>query len=170
MRGFVTGLFLAFLPVAIGLSGEIPNRLPQARVGEWLLFQDVSGERSGEYTRFSIVDIKGEGDDKVLILRIEKLAGAEDGGDDVRDIEIRPSGFAGRIAELEKKATQITRGALTVRDSELDVVEVAFTDDDGVREFRLWVSDSAPIGGLVKTWCSDPDFPAAELVDYGFQP
>ena len=170
MRGFVIGLFLAVLPVAAGFSGEIPNRLPRARVGEWLLFRDVSGERSGEYTRFSIVDSRGEDDDKVLVLRIEKLAGAEDDGDDVRDIEIKPAGFTERVAELEKKATHITPGTLTVKDSEMAVVEVVFNDDDEDREFHLWISESAPIGGLVKTWCSDPEFPAAELVDYGFQP
>ncbi|MDR1521057.1 MAG: hypothetical protein LBU23_13090 [Planctomycetota bacterium] len=169
MRTSILAILLAAGLATAVRAGDIPNRLPEAKVGEWLLFQDVSGARAGEQTRFSVVDIQGEGDDKTLTMRMEKF-GPDGTEEESRDIEIKLDRFASRMAALEDKAKQISRERLTVKDKEFQVVAIAWDDDDPEREIRLWISPELPIGGLVKSWSSDPEFPAAELVDYGFQP
>ena len=167
MRIAVLATILA-MAAALGLAADIPNRLPMAETGEWLLLRVVSGEKAGELVRFSVCETRGDGDDRVVVMRMEKLD--QDGSiSESRDIESPVARHAERLAELEAKAKQISRERMTVKDREITVVAVTWDDDEGSREFKLWVSGELPIGGVVKSWSSDPDFPAAELVDYGFR-
>ncbi|MCL2000870.1 MAG: hypothetical protein FWG74_05505 [Planctomycetes bacterium] len=167
MRGIMTVFALTMLTVgAVAADGSLPNRLDQVKAGEWLLLKDVSGARIGELTKFSVSEVKGEGADKVVVMTIDRYH--DEKIEETRDIEIPVSRYAERMAGLEARAKQIGRERLTIKDREIVVVTVTWDDDREPREIKLWLSDELPIGGLAKSWSSDPDFPAAELVDYGF--
>ncbi|MDR1535849.1 MAG: hypothetical protein LBU64_12275 [Planctomycetota bacterium] len=165
------GCLLALLLAAAGAggrAGEIPNRLAKARIGEWALFQDVSaGEHSGDLTRFSVVDIRDGGEARTLVVRMEKL-GPEGTAEESRDLEMILDEADRRTEELAARAKQVVSGQLLVGEREFPVVEVAWDDEDDSREIKIWLSEELPIGGLAKTWSSDPEFPAFELIDYGF--
>ncbi len=169
LRGLMAALLFVALAAAGTSAGEIPNRLDQVKAGEWLLMRDVSGARTGELTKFSVSAVKGEGADKVLTLKIERY-GPDEKVQETKEIEIPVSRYTERMAGLESKAKQIGRERLTVKGKEIPVVTVTWDDDKEPREFKLWLSDELPIGGVAKSWSSDQDFPAAEVEDYGFQP
>ena len=78
-----------------------------------------------------------------------------------------------RSAGLRQRATSIEPGFVMIKDREIPVVAVSFSGDgkDGSganREFIIWLSNEIPAGGIAKTWCSDADFPQAEVIDFGF--
>lgn len=152
---------------AAAADGDLPNRLEKAKAGEWLLFRNVSGERDDRLTKYSIVEVKGEGDDKVVVLRIEHL-GAEGEATESRDVEINMAKYRERRAGILDRAKQISSERLTIKDKEMPVTAVIIDSEDGKSEFKFWVSADLPVNGLVKTWSSDPEFHAIELIDYGF--
>lgn len=168
MRGLLTALLLALASVgAVAAAGELPNRMDKVKAGEWLLVKDVSGSRAGELTKFTVAEVKGAGADKVVVMKIERF-GPDEKVQETRDVEIPVARYAERMAGLEAKAKQIGKERLTIKGKEIPVATVTWDDDKEPREFKLWLSEDLPIGGLAKSWSSDPEFPAAELVDYGF--
>lgn len=168
MRGIVLMCAaLLFAGAAAAADGDLPNRLEKAKVGEWLLFRDVSGDRNGELSKYSIIDVKGEGDAKTVVMRIEHL-GPENEVVESRDVEIVLKQYNERRAGIMDRAKQIGRERLMVKDVEMPVTAVTIDSEDGGREFKFWVSTDLPVSGLVKTWSSDPGFRAIEIVDYGF--
>jgi len=161
---FVAAVMLCGLTIAA--EGVIPRRLAEAKAGEWVLLRDVSGENAGETIKFTVVEIK-DGEDKVVSMRSERYG--EDGTViETKDFEFPLSKYLERTEKLEDKAKQIGRERLTVKDKEIAVTAVSWDDEEETREYKLWISEDIPVGGIVKTWSSDPDFPAAELIDFGF--
>ena len=160
-------MILGVVGAANAADDAIPHRLARAKVGEWVLLRDVSGDRAGETTKFSVTEVKGSGDEAIVVLKKEEFD--RDGkAADTKDIEIPIARYNTRIAGLEDKAKQISRERLMVKDKEITVVAVTWDDEENSRELKIWVSDEIPTGGIVKTWSSDPEFPAFELIDYGF--
>lgn len=163
MRLFATAIFaLALTGLALGV--EMPDRLPKAKAGEWVVMQDVSGSGSGGKATITVAEVRGSGTDAVVVLKIDR-----DGGES-RTIEIPMSGHDARRAELLDKAKQISQERMTVKGREFPVTAISWDDtkDDTHREFKLWLSDEIPVMGMVKSWSSDPDVPAGEVVDFGF--
>lgn len=147
----------------------LPRNLATAEVGEWTLMKDIAGETRGETTRYSVVEVRGDGEDKVVVLRRERY-GDDNTVVETRDLDIPVARYSQRLADLEGKAKQVSRENLTVKEEEVPVYAVTWDhvgEDGESQEIKLWLSPSVPVGGLVKSWSSDPAFPAAELVDYG---
>ena len=168
MRTFFA-VILTFAVLAAGASaaeGGIPNRLNKAKVGEWVVLQDVSGEGRGERTRVSVI----KATDDAVTIRREFL---DDADAESKEHEINFDRYNKRLSDLEAKAKQISRERLTIKDKEFMVQAVSWDGEDpedaeNRREFKIWVSSDLPIGGIAKIWSSDPNFPASEVVDYGF--
>lgn len=168
------GILLAFAALAmfaaqaVAADGAIVNRLDKAKVGEWVMMQDVSGDSVGEKTKVEVIAVR----DGMVVIKREHYD--ENGAvSDSKEHEIKLDRYAQRMADLQEKAKQISRERLTVKDKEMTVQAVSWDDEDpddadARREFKIWVSEDLPIGGIAKTWSSDPGFPAAEVIDYGF--
>ncbi|MCD8351335.1 MAG: hypothetical protein LUC93_12070 [Planctomycetaceae bacterium] len=164
---FLTLVAVSFAAVAMAAETTIPNRLDQVKAGEWVLMQDVSGgDRAGERNRISVVSVA----DGVINLKREHYA-ADGSLIETKEHSLDIARMKERQAGLQTRATSITPGFITVKDQEIAVVAVAFkgeNGDDAEREFMIWLSPDLPISGLAKTWCSDAEFPQAEVVDDGF--
>lgn len=164
-------VFLAVLVLGPAMAGEtaIPDRLDQIKAGEWVLMRDVSGgARAGETNRITVV--KADADS--ITFRREHYA-ADGSLIESKERGMDKARMRERGADLQKKAKSIEPGFMTVKDTEIPVVAVAFDgeDEDDVaasREFIVWVSPELPASGVAKTWCSDADFPQAEVIDFGF--
>lgn len=161
--------FAVLASVAAAADGAIPNRLGKAKVGEWAMLQNVAGDDIGRKTKVSVIEVK----DGVVVIKRE-LFNADGTPDEVIQHEIPLERYNARLADLEGKAKQISRERLTVKDKEFSVVAVSWDGDAGedgapAPEFKIWVSADLPIGGIAKIWSSSPDFPAADVVDYGFE-
>ena len=170
MRTIALSLLLAIglLVPAASAESAIPSRLDKAKAGEWVVMRDISVGGEEEIMRISVSAVR-EGNPKVVVLKRERLA--PDGSvEESKEMELDLDSYAERVRGLEDKAKQISRERLTVKDKELTVYAVSWDDerDDVVREFKIWVSEDLPIGGIAKFWCSDPEMPSAEVVDYGF--
>ncbi|MCD7896824.1 MAG: hypothetical protein LUG50_09150 [Planctomycetaceae bacterium] len=162
-------LCLAVATTAAAVDGpEIPNRLPQAKAGEWVLMQGTSGDNMGVRNRVTVTAVK----DGVVSLKRERLA--PDGTvEETNAFDLNLERMASRNADLREHATAINTETIFVKDKEFSVVAVSWKGDpaedgSGEREFKIWLSPDLPVGGLAKTWSSDHDFPSSEIVDYGF--
>lgn len=167
-RTLLTLAAIAVLTVAASAAeGSIPNRLGKAKAGEWVMMQNVAGDGAGTKTKVSVTEVK----DGVVFIKRE-IFDRDGNVEDEFQHEIPLDRYDARLAELEGKAKQISRERLAVKDKELSVVAISWDGDpeEGKpeREFKIWVSEELPIGGIAKTWSSDNDFPAAEVIDYGF--
>lgn len=169
MLGVLSVFLLSTLTVAAA-DGFVPNRLAQAKVGEWTLMRHISGEHAGELIRFIVADRKGTGDDAVVVLRRERL---DENGEvaDEREFELNLEKLSQRMAGIEDKAKQTSRERMTVKDKEMVVYAITWDQesrrDGNTYEMKMWVSEEVPVGGMVKNWSENPRFPASELVDYG---
>ncbi|MCD8139669.1 MAG: hypothetical protein LUE17_07815 [Planctomycetaceae bacterium] len=164
---FLTVAAVCFATFAMAADATIPNRFDQVKPGEWIVMQDVSGgDRAGERNRISVVSVA----DGVITIRREHYA-ADGSLIETKEHALDIARITERQAALQTRATSITPGFITVKDKEIPVVAVAFKGENGEdadREYMIWVSADLPLGGLAKTWCSDAEFPQAEVVDYGF--
>lgn len=157
---------LMFLTLAASAAdGSIPNRMDKVKAGEWVMMLNVSGAEAGEKIKVSVAEVK----DGAVVIKRETF-NADGSSGEVEQREIALSRYNERLSELEGKAKQISRERLTVKDKELSVVAVTWDREaEGeTHEFKIWVSEELPIGGIAKTWSSDQEFPAAEVIDYGF--
>lgn len=164
-------VFLAVLVLGPAMAGEtaIPNRLDQIKAGEWVLMQDVSGgDRAGETNRITVV----KADADTITFKREHYA-ADGTLIESKERDMDKARMRERAAGLQRDAKSIEPGFMMVKDKEIPVVAVAFDGEDqddveAKREFIIWVSSELPASGVAKTWCSDADFPQAEVIDYGF--
>lgn len=170
MRRLALSLIICLSVAGTALSTDsvVPFRLPHAKVGEWALFLDTSGSKPGEQFRFSVSEVKGSGADSVVVILYERFDPAGELTDE-REIELNLAEMEKRSQELEDKAKQISRERMTIKDQEMTVWAISWDDEDNDREFKIWISEDLPVGGLAKSWSSDPEIPAAELIDYGFE-
>lgn len=163
--------FLSALALPAPAADKLTMPLLTAKVGEWTVHRDVSGDKTGEMTRYKLVDRSGSGDDEAVTIRREVL-GDDGKALEMRDIQINLARYKQRVQGLEEKAKQISFERMQVKDREVETVAVTWDQDseDGQsREFKIWTSKDVPLGGMVRFWCSDPAFPATELVDYGWE-
>lgn len=161
-------LLLAAAPLSAGETA-IPDRFDSIKAGEWMMMRDVSGgDREGERNKISVVKVDGD----VLLMRREHFA-ADGSLIETKDREMSIAGMRGHFAGIQSIAKSIEPGFITVKNQEIPVVVVAFADEDESgagekRDFIIWISEKLPVNGVAKTWCSDAEFPQAEVIDYGF--
>ncbi len=141
--------------------------IPAEGIGEWALMEDVSGD-AVERTKFTLLRIDGES----FTVKREHM---DESGAVVETMEhtVSFADYNKRLEGMAARAKEVTREFVIVKDREIPVTAVHIVSDtkDGNgddREFKLWISDEIPLGGLAKTWSSDPAFPSAEVVDFGF--
>ncbi len=157
---------------AIAMAGDyvLPNRMADVKVGEWVILSETSGPSMGDRERFTVVEIKGEDEFKTVVVRRERIA--DDGSvTEQNDLEINLARFQDRLHEMEDKAKQVSRERMVVDNRDLALWSVSWereNEDGEMHEYKMWVSEDLPVGGLYKTWSSDPNFPALELMDCGF--
>ena len=165
---FAAALMLSAAPAVAG--DIIPIPLVTAKVGEWVLLRDVSGDKAGALVRYTVSERTGTGDDEKVVLRRETL-GQDGDAEETRTIDINLAHYKERFHSLEDKAKQISRERMRVKDNEINVIAVAWDHEDEktgeTREFKIWLSDELPVGGMARFWCSDPAFPATEITDFG---
>ena len=172
MRRIVLSAVLAIVcSAAVAADSAVPNRLPQAKAGEWVLMVDITGENAGEKMKVSVVEVR-EGTPKVVVLRRDRIA-ADGTSTQEGVLELNLDRYAERMAGLEEKAKQVSRERLTIKDREFTVQAISWDGDtpdaDGKpREFKMWLTEELPIGGMAKFWSSDPEVPSIEVIDYGF--
>lgn len=168
MRTMLLTLF-AIAVCTVAVAGEsFPNRMDQAREGEWVLMREVSSADSDERVRMTVTKVA---DGKISVRR-EHLD-ADGKIFESKDYDLTLESYNQRMEGIKSRARSITNEFLVINDTEFDVVAVEFTGEsktaDGEeRDFKIWFSEKLPIGGIAKIWSSDPDFPSAEVVDFGF--
>lgn len=155
MRKILTALLVTlFFMAAVAAADAIPDRLSQAKAGEWVLMTDTSDASSGEKVKFTAVEVR-PGDPGVLVLKREHFT-ADGTVDESREIEVPFDRQAKRMADLKEKAKQISTERLWVKDKEFTVTAVSWDDDKGEggepREFKMWLSEELPLGGVAKFW------------------
>ncbi len=168
MRTVILTFAAAFLFAAAARAVDIPNPLADAVPGEWVLMEDVSGEETGERTKVTLTAIDAER----FTICLEHIDA--DGAVVERNEHTFPlAEHNRRMAEMAANAKETAEDFVFIGDAEYPTVSVHVVTDDkdadgNAREFKLWISDSLPIGGLAKTWSSDPKLPDAEVIDFGF--
>lgn len=168
MRTMIMTLLAVVVCAAAVAEDSFPNRMSQAKVGEWVLMEDVSGADVGEKTKVTVTKVE----DGVVTVKREHL---DDSGAvvETKEHEIALDRYNERMDSIKGRATAITEDFVVIKDKEYPVTAVEFvsqskTEDGEDREFKIWFTDQLPIGGIAKTWCSDADFPSAEVIDFGF--
>jgi hypothetical protein len=171
MKTYICLLFAAL--VLTGVAGAedavFPNRLRNAVVGEWAILMDTAGPEIGNRERVVVVDVAGDGDEKAVVIRREPIdddGTVGEGG----EVEINLARFADRMREMTDKAKEIESVEMLVGDSELTMWSMMWekeAEDGQTYEYKVWVSEELPVGGLFKTWSSDPEFSAVEMIDCG---
>lgn len=158
--------------VLLGLAGAasaanfnlVPNALRYAKVGEWVLLQNV--ENPKDQVKVSIISRECEGSEGVVVIKREEYA--EDGTvADVKERRIKMSRYQERLDKLDQRADRISREKMTIADREITVYVIEWEDTEKDREIKIWLSYDIPAGGFVRIWSSDPEFPTYELVEYG---
>ncbi len=147
---------------------QIPNRLPQAKVGEWVLMQNVSGDNQGDTVKITVTKVENG----AVTVKREHLD-ADGNVTSVKEHDMNLAKINARVADLQKKAKFIGEETLYIKDQPFETVAVAWDGDENDdkkagRQFKLWVSPKLPIGGMAKSWSSDSKFPSYEVLDYGF--
>ncbi len=147
---------------------QIPDRLPQAKVGEWVLLQNVSGDNQGDKLKITVTKVQNS----TVTVKREHLD-ADGKVTDSKEHDMNLAKIKDRVADLQKKATSIGEETVYIKERPVATVAVAWDGDDNNdrmagRQFKLWVSDKLPIGGMAKSWSSDSKFPSYEVLDYGF--
>jgi hypothetical protein len=170
MRTFVLSFLTAalFAASAATAADTVPNRIAQAKAGEWVLMEDVSGEESGELTKVTLIAIDAE---SFTVLR--EHIDAEGNVVESKEHVVKLADYNRRMDGMAARAKEITSEFVFIGEKEYPVTAVHIVsetkDENGAeREFKIWISEELPIGGVAKTWSSDVDFPSAEVVDFGF--
>lgn len=142
----------------------VPNALRYAKVGEWVLLQNV--ENPKDQVKVSITSRECEGREEVVVIKREEFA--EDGtAADVKERRIKMSRYQERLDKLDQRADRISREKMTIADREITIYVIEWEDTEKDREIKIWLSYDIPAGGFVRIWSSDPEFPTYELVEYG---
>lgn len=168
-------LFFGFAAFAADNAGgassggiAIPNPLADAKAGEWVLMEDVSGEESGEAIKVTLVAV----DDASVTMRIEDIDA--DGVVAATREHVIPRAFFDKGREdMRKNLIEVTDDFVVIKGKEYPVVAVRYTAHIPARggdpvEFKMWISDEIPVTGIAKSWSSDVKFSAGEVVDFGF--
>ncbi len=169
MRKSILFLATLILSASAAVAADcIPNRICLAKTGEWVLMTDVSGEESGEQTKVTLTAVGAES----FTVKREHIA-ADGTVAETIDTTITLADYNRRMNEMAARAKSVTDEFVVIGDTEYPVVAVHILSDKpdangNPREFKVWISDKLPIGGIAKTWSSDPAFPSAEVVDFGF--
>ena len=169
MRTLVFSLLAALVFGSAAIAADaVPNRIAKAKVGEWVLMQDVSGDDSGELTKVTLLAIDGDS----FTVKREHIDAA---GAVVESKEhvVKLDAYNKRMADMAARAKETTQEFVVIKDKQYPVTAVYVIsetkDADGNdREFKIWLSEELPIGGVAKTWSSDVKLPSAEVIDFGF--
>jgi hypothetical protein len=169
MRKMILTLFAFAMCFTAAAEDSFPNRMSQAKVGEWVLMEDVSGADIGEKTKVTVTKVA----DGVITVKREHL---DENGNiaETKEHDIPLANYNQRMDSIKSRATSVSKEFVVIKDKEYPVTAVEFvsisskTEDGGEREFKIWFTDELPIGGVAKIWCSDTDFPSAEVIDFGF--
>lgn len=167
MRKALMTFAAVFCLAAAALAAEynlVPNRLSSAKAGEWVLLSNLSDP--SEKVKISVVSRECEGNEPVVVVRRERLD-AEGKAADTMERRVRLSRYQDRLDKLDQKADRISREKMTINDRLITVYVIEWEDQEKDREVKVWLSNDIPVGGFVRIWSSDPNFPTYELVDYG---
>lgn len=161
-------MFLALFTLAFAASAAeynlVPNRLASAKPGEWATLGNLSDP--GELVKVSVVDKVCENGEWVVVVKREHID-AEGKVVDTKERRVRMSKYQDRLDKLDQRADRISRERMTINDRNITVYVVEWEDAENDREIKIWLSHDIPVGGFVRIWSSDPDFPTYEIVDYG---
>lgn len=169
MRTFVFSLLAALaIGSAVVAADTVPNRIGKAKAGEWVLMEDVSGDDSGELTKVTLLRIDGES----FTVKREHID-ASGAVVETKEHEVKLDAYNKRREDMLARAKEVTSDFVVIKDRQYPVTAIHIVSDTkdeagNAREFKVWVSDDLPIGGVAKTWSSDVKFPSAEVVDFGF--
>lgn len=161
-------MFSALLTLAFAASAAefnlVPNRLAAANPGEWATLGNLSDP--GELVKVSVVDKVCENGEWVLGIKREYID-AEGKVVETKDRRVRMSRYQERLDKLDQRANRISRERMTINGRDITVYVVEWEDEENDREIKIWLSHDIPVGGFVRIWSSDPDFPTYEIVDFG---
>jgi hypothetical protein len=162
-------MVVSLLSLSAALAAEynlVPNRLSQAKVGEWVVLGNV--QEPGETVKTIVQAVECDDTGAVVVLRRETLD-AEGKVTDSTERRVSLSRYQDRLDKLDQKADRISREKMLVKDSEITVYVVEWVDEESGREMKLWSSYAIPVGGFVKIWSSDPELATYEIVDFGWE-
>lgn len=142
----------------------VPNRLSQAKAGEWVLLGNLSAP--GERVKITVTDRACENGEWVVGLKREHID-EEDNVTEANDRRIKLSRYQKRIDDLDQRADRISREKMTIKDRNITVYVIEWEDVEKDREVKIWLSNDIPVGGFVRIWSSDPEFPTYEIIDFG---
>ena len=164
-------VFLSFL-VMLGLTATsvaaefnlVPNPLTKAKVGEWVLLSNLSVP--GETVKITVVGRVCEENQQVIVLKREHID-AEGKVGETLERRVKLSSYQDRLDKLDQKADRISREKMLVKDRNITVYVIEWQDTEHDRDVKVWLSNDIPVGGFVRIWSSDPEFPTYEILDFG---
>lgn len=145
-------------------STALPNPLKNVKEGQWVVYKVLLMGIEAEQKQ-SIVAIEGEGEERVLTMKIDVLMDGEVVQSDEQKVT-----YSEAVREMlgsfdDAKDAVFTAVKAQVGEREIDAVQVDFTED-GVK-CLLQLSESVPIVGIVKMEIEGFDGTVMEVVDFG---
>lgn len=157
--------FCCFAGAALAANFNlVPNRLAGAMPGEWVLLANV--EETGDRVKVSVVGRECEGREKIIVVKREHMD-ADGNVTETKEHRVNLTRYQDRLDRLDERANRISREKMTIDERTITVYVVEWEDTENDREMKLWLSYDIPVGGVVRIWNSDPEFPTYELVEYG---
>lgn len=140
---------------------KIPDATKNAKVGQWVAYNAMGGMTQKQ----TITKIEGEGDDRVLTIKMEVMMGENVVQESEMQISLRESKAQQEAAIKADPDFKISDVKVNAAGKEIDAVLIESTT--GGITTKMYMSEKIPVGGIVKVESSAMPQPLMEVKEYG---
>lgn len=139
---------------------KVPDATKNMKVGQWVTYKIMGGMEQKQ----SVTAIEGEGDDRIITLKMETMMNGQALSTNEQKINLKDSKAQEAKAREENPNVEITEETVTVAGKTFNAV-VLSAKMEGV-ESKTYMSADVPVTGLIKMEVSGMGT-MMELVDFG---
>lgn len=154
----------AFAGVARAEEAALPNPLKSVKVGQWVKLRMFTLFGYAEQVQ-RVVNIQGEGDDRVITVQTEVSADGEVVNSEETSIAYQQAVNEQMTAFDDAESVKYSNITTTVNGKQMSAVQVDFVQDG--QKCVLVLSEEVPLTGMVCIEIEGMDEPAMELLDFG---
>lgn len=141
--------------------GKIPTPMKRAKVGQWVVYKVMGGMEQKQ----SITAIEGEGDARVVTVKMEMLMNGQPQMTQEQKIPLKDAVNSATSPWANSPDVKISEGKVAVKGKQVDGVIVEYSAS-GIAS-KLYMSDAVPVSGIVKMETTAMPEPLMEVVDFG---
>lgn len=139
---------------------KVPDATKNMKVGQWVQYKIQGGMEMKQ----TVASIEGEGDDRVITLKMEMSMGGQVMGSQDQVIRLSETKAQEKAAREANPDVEITEEQITVNGKTFDAVVLTAKIDGS--ESKTYMSEEVPVTGLIKMDITGIGT-TMELVDFG---